>query len=180
MIDVIQKKTKQKGQKICAAAYNASSSLLYEGDCSYFIRQLPQEPIFDLVITSPPYNIGKEYEVGKIMPLDKYMAWQERIIRSIYPLLKENGSICWQVGNYVEHGSIIPLDIKFAEIFSKFDLQLRNRIIWTYGHGLHSKKRFSGRYEVVMWYTKSDDYTFNLDPVRIKAKIGRASCRERV
>lgn len=170
MIDIISKNTKQKGQKIHDAVYDPALSLLYEGNCSHFIRQLPQEPILDLVITSPPYNIGKAYEIGKTMPLEKYIAWQEGIIRSIYPLLKENGSICWQVGNYVEHGSIIPLDIVFAGIFNKFDLQLRNRVIWTYGHGLHSKKRFSGRYEVVMWYTKSDDYVFNLDPVRVKAK----------
>lgn len=118
---------------------------------SHFIRQLPQEPLFELVITSPPYNIGNVYEIRKTMPPGNYIAWQEGIIRSIYPLLKENGSICWQMGNYVEHGSIIPLDIVFAGIINKFDLQLRSRIIWTYGHGLHSKKRFSGRYKVVMW-----------------------------
>ena len=47
---------------------------------------------------------------------------------------------------------------------------MRNRIIWTYGHGFHAKNRFSGRYEVVMWYTKSDEYTFNLDDVRIPQK----------
>jgi len=119
-------------------------------------------------VTSPPYNIGKEYE--KKVELAKYIEWQSRIIRKIYPRLKETGSICWQVGNYVDNGAIVPLDFEFAPIFSDLNMQLRNRIIWHFGHGLHSKKRFSGRYEVVLWYTKTDSYTFNLDPVRIPSK----------
>jgi adenine-specific DNA-methyltransferase len=42
--------------------------------------------------------------------------------------------------------------------------------VWTFGHGLHTKRRFSGRYEVVLWYTKGDEYYFNLDAVRVPAK----------
>ena len=137
-------------------------------DVEKFLDALPEEPIFDLVVTSPPYNIGKEYE--KKTALEQYIQWQERIIRKIYIRLKDTGSICWQVGNYVDNGAIIPLDFEFAPIFKDLNMQLRNRIIWHFGHGLHSKKRFSGRYEVVLWYTKSDNYTFNLDPVRIPSK----------
>jgi adenine-specific DNA-methyltransferase len=87
-------------------------------------------------------------------------------------LLKESGSICWQVGNYVESGSIIPLDYLFHPIFQSLGMTLRNRIVWRFGHGLHGKHRFSGRYEVVLWYTKSkkNNYTFNLDNVRVKSK----------
>ena len=84
--------------------------------------------IFDLVVTSPPYNIGKEYE--NQVPLSDYYDWQKRIIEKIYPRLKDNGSICWQVGNYVEKGSITPLDIELAPIFKALNLHLRNRIIW--------------------------------------------------
>lgn len=141
---------------------------LFLMDVEKFLDALPQQPLFDLVVTSPPYNIGKEYETQK--PLTDYVAWQRRIIEKIYPRLKDNGSICWQVGNYVENGSITPLDIELAPIFKDLNLHLRNRIIWHFGHGLHNKNRFSGRYEVVMWYTKTDTYTFNLDDVRIPAK----------
>jgi adenine-specific DNA-methyltransferase len=92
--------------------------------------------------------------------------------------LKDTGSICWQVGNYVENGSIMPLDIELAPIFKELNMHLRNRIIWHFGHGLHNQTRFSGRYEVVMWYTKTDNYTFNLDPVRIPSKYpGKRSYR---
>ncbi len=149
-------------------AVHITDNAIFGMDVEQFLDALPEEPIFDLVVTSPPYNIGKEYE--KKMPLDKYMDWQERIIRKIYVRLKDTGSICWQVGNYVDDGAIIPLDFEFAPIFKDLGMQLRNRIIWHFGHGLHSKKRFSGRYEVVLWYTKSDNYVFNLDPVRIPSK----------
>ncbi|PWL42345.1 MAG: site-specific DNA-methyltransferase [Clostridiaceae bacterium] len=147
---------------------NATETQLYLMDVESFLDALPEEPIFDLVVTSPPYNIGKEYEDQ--VPLEDYVAWQERIIKKIYVRLKETGSICWQVGNYVENGDIIPLDIEFAPIFRCLGMHLKNRIIWHFGHGLHSKNRFSGRYEVVLWYTKSEHYTFNLDDVRIPAK----------
>jgi len=65
---------------------------------------------------------------------------------------------------------IVPLDIEMAYIFKKHSLKLRNRIIWHFGHGLHNKRRFSGRYEVIMWYSKTDDYQFDLDSVRVPAK----------
>lgn len=128
------------------------------------------EPVFDLVVTSPPYNLGKSYERDQMRHLNEYMGWQKRIIHKISPLLKPGGSICWQVGNYVSNGHILPLDIVLHPYFEKENLILRNRIVWHFGHGLHSKKRFSGRYEVVMWYTKTDGYYFDLDAVRIPSK----------
>jgi len=142
--------------------------VLWLGDAEEFLRGLPSEPLFDLVVTSPPYNLGKEYE--KRTDLDVYLDWQERLIAEIVPRVKTKGSICWQVGNFVENGWILPLDIEFAPIFRDHGLQMRNRIVWCYGHGLHAKRRFSGRYEVVLWYTKTDDYVFNLDAVRVPAK----------
>ena len=145
---------------------------LWQGDVLTFLRGLPLEPLFDLVVTSPPYNIGKEYETRQ--GLDKYLDWQESIIDEIVPRLKKGGSLCWQVGNFVDDNQIFPLDIEFAPIFKRRKLQMRNRIIWTFGHGLHTQKRFSGRYEVVLWYTKTeskkDAYTFNLNDVRIPSK----------
>jgi DNA modification methylase len=74
------------------------------------------------------------------------------------------------VGNYLKDKEIFPLDFFFYDLFRQFGLRLRNRIIWHYGFGLHSKARFSGRYEVILWFTKGDDYTFNLDGVRVRQK----------
>jgi len=143
---------------------------LYHGRTEDFLAALPELPLFDLIVTSPPYNIGKSYESRT--ELDKYLDWQTSVIDALIPRLADGGSICWQVGNFVENGSIVPLDIEFDPIFRKrHNLLLRNRIVWHYRHGLHAKRRFSGRYEVVLWYTKrNDNYTFNLDSVRIPAR----------
>lgn len=145
-----------------------NENAMFGMDVEQFLDSLPEEPIFDLVVTSPPYNIGKEYE--KKLSIKEYEEWQERIIQKIYVRLKDTGSLCWQVGSFVENNEVLPLDFLFAPIFFKIGMHLRNRIIWHFGHGLHNKRRFSGRYETILWYTKSDNYTFNLDPVRIPSK----------
>ncbi len=132
-----------------------------------FMGRLPDEK-FKLVVTSPPYNLGKSYE-GK-SPLDVYIAMQERVIGECVRLLHERGSICWQVGNYVENGEIVPLDTLLYPIFRSHGLKLRNRVVWHFGHGLHCTHRLSGRYETINWWTKGDDYTWNLDPIRVPSK----------
>lgn len=124
--------------------------------------------VFSLIISSPPYNIGKRYE--NQVSLSQYLDWQTRIARKLVRLLSPTGSLCWQVGNYVEKGEVFPLDIHFYPIFKKLGLQLRNRIIWHFDHGLHASNRFSGRYETLLWFTKTPDYVFNLDAVRVPSK----------
>lgn len=150
------------------AAHLTQDYYLWAGDTSAYLDALPEDVQFDLVVTSPPYNLGKEYE--EKTALETYLAWQTEIIQKIVPRVKDAGSICWQVGNYVENGTIWPLDISLAPIFQRENLKLRNRIVWRFGHGLHNHRRFSGRYEVILWFTKTDGYTFNLDPVRIPSK----------
>lgn len=124
--------------------------------------------LFSLVVSSPPYNLGKVYE--KQTGLDQYLAWQEAVITDLVRLLKPGGSLCWQVGNFVEAGEVFPLDIYFYPLFKRLGLQLRNRIVWHFEHGLHASRRFSGRYETLLWFTNGPDYTFNLDPVRVPSK----------
>ena len=142
-------------------------NILFEGDVLDFLPTIPGDTI-QLIVTSPPYNLGKEYE--ERLEFSKYIEQQRVIIQECYMVLKSEGSICWQVGNYVKNGEIIPLDIALFPIFSELGLHLRNRIVWHFGHGLHASKRFSGRYEVILWFTKSNEYTFNLDEIRIPQK----------
>lgn len=132
-----------------------------------YMRSLPDESM-QLIVTSPPYNIGKRYE--KNAPLEAYIQSQSRVISECCRLLANNGSICWQVGNHIHKGEITPLDMILYPLFKNHGLKLRNRIIWHFEHGLHCKKRLSGRYETILWFTKSDDYVFNLDPIRVPAK----------
>jgi len=141
--------------------------VLYPGDCLELLKTIPDESL-RLVVTSPPYNIGKEYE--KRLKLESYLDQQAAVIRECVRCLSPQGSICWQVGNYVDSGAIIPLDTVLYPIFTGLGLKMRNRIIWHFEHGLHCARRFSGRYETIIWFTKTDKYVFNLDPVRVPQK----------
>lgn len=140
---------------------------MIESDALQALEQLPAAS-FALILTSPPYNIGKNYE--QQTSLDAYLAGQKEIIARLVDLLKPNGSLCWQVGNYVHDGEVFPLDIFFYPLFREFGLKLRNRVVWHFEHGLHASKRFSGRYETLLWFTKSDEYVFHLDAVRVPSK----------
>ena len=131
------------------------------------MRTLPSG-VAKLIITSPPYNIGKEYETQT--KLEHYLESLDPILKELVRVLSPNGSLCWQVGNYVEDSQVFPLDIWFYPLFKRLGLRLRNRVIWHFEHGLHCSVRFSGRYETLLWFTKTDDYTFNLDRVRVPAK----------
>jgi len=165
--------------------YSAKAdAIINNGSCYDFVKTVPDKSV-TLIITSPPYNIGKKYE--KKSSLNEYYLKQEQIIDECVRILADNGSICWQIGNFVENSEIVPLDILLYPIFQKHDLKLRNRIVWQFGHGLHASKRFSGRYETILWFTKTDNYVFNLDAVRIPQKypqkkyfkgprIGELSC----
>lgn len=141
--------------------------VLFSGDVSEYIVQVPDNSVA-LVMTSPPYNLGKEYE--NRVSIEQYLKTQAQLIAQLYRVLREDGSICWQVGNFVEDGEVYPLDILYYPIFKELGMKLRNRIVWKFGHGLHASRRFSGRYETILWFTKSEHYVFNLDAVRVPAK----------
>lgn len=151
-----------------AKHFNCKENIvLFEGDCRELLSEIPDNTI-QLVITSPPYNIGKAYE--KKVNLDVYLEQQRVVIKECYRILKDQGHICWQVGNYIEDGEIMPLDILLYPIFKELGFKMRNRIIWHFEHGLHCTKRFSGRYETINWFTKTDNYKFGLDLIRIPQK----------
>ena len=163
-----QKILLSKRLKVARVYKPTADVVLFEGDRLNLMRSLPEKSV-KLVITSPPYNIGKEYEKRK--SLDMYLNEQEETISEAIRVLADDGSICWQVGNHIgKDGEVFPLDALIYTIGKKLGLKLRNRIVWHFGHGLHCSKRFSGRHETVIWFTKSDDYTFNLDPVRVPQK----------
>lgn len=162
----------------------ANDVTLANGDCMTLLRSMPDE-CADIIVTSPPYNIGKEYETR--LDLRDYIAQQSEVIAECARLLSNRGNICWQVGNYVDKGAIVPLDSLLYPVFADLGMKMRNRIVWHFEHGLHCSRRFSGRYEVIIWFTKSDDYHFDVDPVRVPqkypgkkyfkgAKAGQYSC----
>jgi adenine-specific DNA-methyltransferase len=142
-------------------------AVVFEGDCRKMLQDIPAGAI-QLVVTSPPYNLGKEYESS--LHLDDYLAQQREVISECVRVLSNGGSICWEVGNYVDGGAIVPLDSLLYPIFADLGLRMRNRIVWHFEHGLHCSRRLSGRYETIMWFTKGENYVFNLDPIRVPQK----------
>ncbi|OLF71407.1 DNA methyltransferase [Maricaulis sp. W15] len=160
------KTSRVSGDEVVRLQVDASATVRCEDNLK-FMRSLPDESM-KLIVTSPPYNIGKSYEQRRSQEV--YIEEQVACIAEAVRVLHPNGSICWQVGNHVDDGEIFPLDILLYPKFKDHGLKLRNRIVWTFGHGLHCQKRFSGRHETILWFTKSDDYVFNLDDVRIPSK----------
>jgi len=137
------------------------------GDCFKLIKEIPNNSI-DLIVTSPPYNIGKEYENKR--PLHAYLQAQSLLVSEAARILKDSGSIFWQVGSFIDKGTHIPLDVKLFPIFEDNGFIPRNRIVWIRSHGLHAKNRYSCRHETILWFTKSDNYKFNLDSIRVPQK----------
>lgn len=146
--------------------------IIYPGDCIDLLKlagNKMKKPFVQLGVTSPPYNVGKEYE-NKVA-LEEYIKTHSDVIIESHHILLDTGSLCWEVGNYIENGEVIPIDILlWSYFYNELKMKMRNRIIWHVPHGLHCKKRFSGRYETIMWFTKTDDYYFDLDSVRVPVK----------
>lgn len=140
---------------------------IHEGDALTELDQVADGSC-QLVVTSPPYNIGKEYERDKRLTLQQYLQWIEPILEKTCAKLSDNGHLCWQTGNFIDNGEVFPLDMYFYPLIKKAGLKLRNRIIWHFNFGLNAASRFSGRYETLLWFTKGDQYTFNLDPIRVR------------
>lgn len=165
----------EQDQQVIANSYSPDARVtLFHGDRLALLNQINESgSLAELVVTSPPYNVGKEYE--RVRPLEEYVADQKQTIEACLKVLSPTGSICWQVGHYI-HGSstakeAFPLDLVLYPVFKELGLKLRNRIVWTFGHGLHENYRFSGRHETILWFTRdTTDYTFNLDPVRVPQK----------
>lgn len=140
---------------------------IIQGDTFELIAALPNNSV-DLLVTSPTYNIGKVYETKA--DFESYLKPYAVFAENVFAKLTPTGSLCWEVGNYVQSGEVFPLDIYFYDLFEAAGFKLRNRIVWHFEHGLHASKRFSGRYETILWFTKGDEYVFNLDSVRVPSK----------
>jgi adenine-specific DNA-methyltransferase len=133
---------------------------LIHGDCMDVLKAIPNGSI-DCILTSPPYQTGKNYDESVSL---------HNFITICCEKIKPNGVFIFQVGNRVNNGFIYPIDILTYKDFIDNGFKLVNRVIWTFGHGLHCSKRLSGRYETVCIYARSKQHTFNLDSIRIPQK----------
>jgi adenine-specific DNA-methyltransferase len=145
-----------------------TDALLTTADAFDFLAELSPGSV-DLIISSPPYFMGKEYD--RSVRLEDFVRTHERLLPLLSRVLKDKGNLCWQVGHHVHNNVVVPLDaIVYSTFKSEPVLQLRNRIVWTFGHGVHAPRRFAGRHETILWYSKGSNYYFDLDAVRVPQK----------
>lgn len=161
-----------KRQEVCRSRpkkrATTSSIQIKKQDALEFLAELKPASV-DLVVSSPPYCMGKAYETS--IDTADFIKTHERLAPLLVRALKDGGSLCWQIGHHVHNGVVTPLDALVYSIFEKHkELLLRNRIVWTFAHGAHASRRFSGRHETILWFTKGDEYKFDLDAVRIPQK----------
>jgi adenine-specific DNA-methyltransferase len=127
------------------------------------MKILPDESI-NLTVTSPPYNIGKEYE--NLLPLDDYINWCEKWITEIYRLTLCDGAFWLNLGYLSIKNRAKAIPISYL-LWDKIPFYLIQEIVWNYGAGVAGSKFFSPRNEKFLWYVKnSEAYTFNLDDIR--------------
>ena len=136
---------------------------IYCADCLPTLKKMPTGFV-SLTVTSPPYNIGKEYEAP--LPLEEYLRWCEQWMGEVYRIARPDGSFWLNVG-YVEmprKAKAIPLPYL---LWNKSPFYLLQEVVWNYGAGVASKKSLSPRNEKFLWYVKdANNYTFNLDAIR--------------
>jgi adenine-specific DNA-methyltransferase len=150
-------------QRLGLPDYEAPNVLLYKGDCLELMKLLGED-VFDLVVTSPPYNIGKAYEQTR--SLEEYLAWSEKWIEEVYRLTKAQGSFWLNLGYLTIPNKAHAIPISYL-LWDKIPFYLIQEVVWNYGAGVAAKKFFSPRNEKFMWYVKdANSYTFNLDDVR--------------
>ena len=141
---------------------------LVTSDATAFLRNIPTASV-DLFVTSPPYFLGKEYD--RSANVGDFNAELTAILEEAHRVVVDGGSMCWQVGYHVRNNVVVPLDVLVYNLVAKYpEFTLRNRIVWTFGHGAHAPRRFSGRHETILWFTKGEGYHFDLDSVRIPQK----------
>lgn len=173
---MLYKRASAAWSHVAGTAPPARAAVL-NGDCRQLLAAIPDESIA-LVVTSPPYSMGKEYESGN--DVAEFIRAHELVLPEIMRVVKPGGSICWQVGHHVERNAVTPLDYLVFDAMRKLKDApvLRNRIIWTFGHGFHCERRFSGRHETILWFTKGAEYNFDLDAVRVAQKYpGKVSAK---
>jgi len=155
------------------------------GDAFELIKSIPDQSV-DLVLTSPPYGIGKEYE-KRSKNVDEYIEGFIPLLDEIKRVLKPTGSVCWQVGNRIEGAShehkaseskskpapeTYPLEFYFYFEFKKLGFLLRNNIAWVSRNTIpfRDQKFLTGQHEAVLWFTKGDDYYCDIDSIRVPQK----------
>jgi len=153
-----------KAKKILGTpSYENEGVAIYCQDCIEGMKML-SDNLVNLTVTSPPYNIGKEYE--SLIETNDYINWCVKWMKEIYRITADNGTFWLNVGYFEVNNKGLAVPIPYL-LWDKTDFYFLQEVIWNYAAGVACKKRFSPRNEKLLWYVKnSQQFTFNLDDVR--------------
>jgi adenine-specific DNA-methyltransferase len=150
-------------ESLGAPAIHHSGVMIYQMDCVQALERMPPN-VIDLTVTSPPYNIGKEYETK--VGVDRYVAWCEEWIRGIERVSTAESAFWLNLGYLALPDKAKCLPIPYL-LWDKVPFFLLQEVVWNYAAGVAARNYFSPRNEKFLWYVKNQSsYTFNLDQVR--------------
>ena len=160
------KKTRESLVSLLGEPYfSAPGFILYKGDCLDIFPLMAAGGFeVDLTVTSPPYNIGKEYEVPLTVP--EYVDWCTEWMAGVHSVTGDAGAFWLNLGYLKVPGKGQCVPIPYL-LWDKTDFHLIQEVVWQYGAGVSAKRRLSPRNEKWLFYVNNgDDYTFNLDDIR--------------
>lgn len=148
--------------------------ILYRGDNLKILSEMPPESV-DLIYLDPPFFSNRTYEViwgdeAEVRSfldrweggVEAYTDWMRKRCEQMHKVLAPTGSLylhCdWHASHYLKQ----MLD----DIFGY--RQFQNEIVWYYRGAGVSKRRWARRHDTLLFYTKGDEWTFNVDPVRVE------------
>jgi len=132
-------------------------------DCMEYMRNMPDGSV-DLIITSPPYNLGETHHTGNNkfkayslysdnLPEEEYQLWQMNLLNECHRILSENGSMFYNHKNRIKDGiSITPY-----QWILKSNFILKQELVWFNGSQNFDKIRFYPMTERVYWLVKNKD-----------------------
>jgi len=149
-----------------------STFITYEGDNLAIMRELPSETI-DLIYIDPPYFSQRNYGDfdDRWKSMQHYLDFMVERLKEMHRVLKSSGSIYVHLDWHAVHYIKIEMDKVFG--YSNF----KNSISWCYTAPSNSKSYFPRKHDEILFYSKSDNYNFNADSIRIpysKETIARA------
>jgi len=135
---------------------------LFVEDAIEFLKKMPDNSV-QLILIDPPYNI----DLAHWDTFENYLDWAKQWIDEIYRILTDSG-------NCVIFGGFQYQDLKKGDLLEIMhytrhhtDLRFTNLIIWYYKNGMSAHRFFANRHEEVIWLSKTKNYFFDLDAVRV-------------
>ena len=137
------------------------------GDAVELFREINSSSV-DVIVADPPYNLGKDYGNNHdLKGFDEYIEFTKSWLSEAKRVLKPIGTI------YVFMG-VRFISYLYDIMDRDLGLFFNSWIVWHYTQGLGKTKGFSPRHDDILMFTKSKDFVFNLDNVRVPQKYYRA------